>query len=108
MNRARTAAPRLAFACAPDELADARYLLTHAQVIRHLPPAYRKATINTAWNILHMNRAAQSKPQPPKPSQTARVLRVPLAVFQAGPSILHRQPRHRITIGPTTTPGDAA
>ena len=108
MNRA-PAVPHLAIIYTPDELAAARWLVTHGQSYVHLDAPTRRASIDIAWLILRKDRAARL-PQPPKPRstdhQTARILRVPLAVFQAGPKLL-RTPRHHITITPST-PGDAA
>ena len=108
MNRA-PAVPQLALIYTPEELAAARWLVTNGQSYVHLDAATRRASIDIAWLILRKDRATRL-PQPPKPNQTdhqtARVLRVPLAVFQAGPKLL-RTPRHRITINPST-PGDAA
>ena len=109
MTRARPQTPPCAPVYAPGELAAARWLVTNSQNYAHLDPDTRRAPTAIAWTILRKNRAIQQpqKAKPSDPTTTARVLRVPLAVFQAGPSILRRQPRHRITINPST-PGDAA
>lgn len=109
MNRARPQTPSCAPIYAPNELAAARWLVTNSQNFAHLDPDTRRASIDIAWTILRKNRAIQQpqKTKPTDPTTTARVLRVPLAVFQAGPIRLRRHPRHRITIGPTT-PGEAA
>ena len=106
MKHARPTAPRPGQLYTPGELAAARYVLTHAHSADRTDPTYSRASIENAWTILHADHAFRT-PQPPKPTTTARILRVPLAVFQAGPIRLHRQPRHRITLGPTT-PGEAA
>jgi hypothetical protein len=106
MKHARPTAPRAAPPYTARALADARYLLTHVHTVADLEPGFLKASIDMAWTTLRKDRADRL-PRPPKPNQTARVLRVPLAVFQDGP-IRHRlHPRHRITLGPTT-PGEAA
>jgi hypothetical protein len=106
MNAARPTTPRPGQLYAPGELAAARHLLTHAHSADPTDPTYSRAAIENAWTILHADRAFRT-PKRRRTTTTARILRVPLAVFEAGP-IRRRQPRHRITINPTTTPGDAA
>lgn len=106
MKHARPTAPRPGPLCTAQALADARYLLTHVHTVADLDPGFLEASIDIAWTTLRQDRADRI-PQPPKPRQTARILRVPLEVFQAGPIRLRRHPRHRITLGPTT-PGEAA
>jgi hypothetical protein len=110
MKHARPTAPRTGQLYAPGELAAARNVLTHAHSADQTDPTYSRAKIENAWVILHADRAFRI-PKRRRTTTTPRVLRVPLAVFQAGPIRLHRKPRHRITLGPTTpptTPGEAA
>ena len=107
MKHARPTAPRPGPICSPQALADARHLLTHAHTMADRDPPSLKDEIKAAWKLLHADRAPAA-PKPPKAGSTAQILRPALEVFQAGPSLLRRHPRHRITLGPTTTPGDAA
>lgn len=88
----------------PENIALARDTLTDTGLMASVTPLQRAELVKCALDILRTDRTARLG-QTPIPTH-ARVIAIPLAVFQAGPARRHRP---RLTLLPHPhTPGDAA
>ena len=94
----------------PDDLAMARHVVTHAQALTAVTPETRAEIIDLALTILRKDRALRLHQTLTQPIGEGRILRVPLAVFQAGPARVRRRPPSPPNAPHPghTTPGDAA
>ena len=96
--------PRPASIYSPDGLADARAAVTDVNRLAEIDPLTRARIVAMALAILHKDRALRLNLQAEKTE--ALILRIPRAVFQAGPRA-RRLPR-RVVLPVAPTPGDAA
>lgn len=88
-----------------ENLALARDTLTNLELIRQWAPEQRRQMIELAQAILQTDRACRLGLDDAVPQGPARIIRIPLAVFQAGRT--RNRPRRAVKAHPTT-PGDAA
>lgn len=89
----------------PANIALARATLADTDLMARVTPRHRAELVECALQILRTDRTARLGPHA-VPETPARVIAIPLAVFQAGPARRHR-PRLMIVPHPHT-PGDAA
>ena len=66
----------------PEQLALARETLSDAGFLSGLNPWHRAELVRASMSILRIDREARLGPRP-KPTTPARIVRIPLAVFQA-------------------------
>jgi len=90
----------------PDDLACARFVVTHADRLAGLTGDERADLLALALTILRKDRALRLNLQDQKAE--AVIVRIPLAVFQAGPRGRRLPAPHRIVLPLGPTPGDAA
>lgn len=90
----------------PDDLACARFVVTHAHRLAGLTEAERADLLALALTILRKDRALRLNLQDCRAEGV--IVRIPLAVFQAGPRRRRLPALHRIVLPVTPTPGDAA
>jgi hypothetical protein len=90
-----------------DGLADARAVVTDADLLATLPPLERARIIAMALTILRKDRGFREASRLQDTPTQALVLRIPRAVFEAGPKARRVTRKPRLTVHPTT-PGDAA
>jgi hypothetical protein len=95
----------------PDDIAMCRHVVTHAQNLQALAAGDRAEILGAAYDILVKDRAARvaralAGDDAAARNAPARVLSVPLAVFQAGRP--RRRPRLLVVPRHPGTPGDAA
>jgi hypothetical protein len=91
------------------DLAAARQLVTQAQTLAPLGRANADEVLAAAWGILRDDHLARLQTRArPTPDTPARIYRVPLAVFQAGPYGSRRKPRLIVHPRNPRTPEDAA
>lgn len=88
------------------DLAMARHVVTHADALTAVTPETRAEILDLALTILRKDRALRIHETLAQPIiGPARILRVPRAVFQAGPMRRKTQP---LPPSHPLTPGDAA
>lgn len=90
----------------PDDLACARFVVTHADRLVGLDATERADLLALALTILRKDRALRLNLQDHRAE--AVIVRIPLAVFQAGPRGRRLPALHRVVLPMTPTPGDAA
>ena len=90
----------------PDDLASARYVVTHADRLACLTEVERADILALALTILRKDRALRLNLQDHRAE--AVIVRIPRAVFQAGPRGRRLPALHRIVLPVSPTPGDAA
>ena len=102
------APPMLPAPYSADDLANARHLVTHREKLAGLAAEDADEILDTAWAVLRDSRKAAEVEPRPAITATARVYRIPLAVFQAG--LRNRRKRPRLIVLPQNPnhPGDAA
>lgn len=107
MNRARNLHPS---PYRPDDLACARRVVTNPQILSLQDKVQRADILALAFSILSKDRQLRLGIDPTASRGPARVLHVPLAVFQAGPQLLRPRRKASLTIVPKNpaTPEDAA
>lgn len=88
-----------------ESLVLARDTLTNVTLLAQCTPEHRAELVRLAQAILQTDLACRLGLDPAAPQGPARVIRIPRAVFQAGPR-QHRLPR--AANAHPTTPGDAA
>lgn len=92
----------------PEGLAAARRTVTDPDFLACLDPVQRAEILELAYAILRNDRACRVD-LAPAPDGEALILRVPLAVFQAGRAARRATPPQPHVLRPTgQTPGDAA